>query len=44
VNNGKCIKTLEGHTYDIYSVAYSPDGKYIISGSGDKTIKIWGME
>ncbi|MEE1097710.1 MAG: hypothetical protein U0K83_05205, partial [Bacteroidales bacterium] len=23
------------------SVAYSPDGTKIISGSGDKTIKIW---
>jgi WD40 repeat protein len=22
-------------------VAYSPDGKYIINGSYDKTIKIW---
>ena len=23
------------------SVAYSPDGKHIVSGSGDKTVKIW---
>ena len=23
------------------SVAYSPDGKHIVSGSYDKTVKIW---
>ena len=26
---------------DINSVAFSPDGKTIVSGSGDKTIKVW---
>ncbi|MDD7589908.1 MAG: hypothetical protein SPJ75_05155, partial [Candidatus Onthomorpha sp.] len=36
-----CLKTLEGHSEDILSVAYSPDGTKIVSGSGDKTIKIW---
>ena len=25
----------------VTSVAYSPDGKHIVSGSGDKTVKIW---
>ena len=37
----KCLKTLEGHSYDVNSVAYSPDSTKIISGSGDNTIKIW---
>ena len=36
-----CLKTLEGHSWDVSSVAYSPDGTKIVSGSGDKTIKIW---
>lgn len=35
------LKTLEGHSDAVSSVAYSPDGKYIISGSYDKTFKIW---
>ena len=35
------LKTLEGHSSYVSSVAYSPDGTKIISGSGDKTIKIW---
>ena len=37
----KCLKTLAGHSYSVLSVAYSPDGKRIISGSADNTIKIW---
>ena len=32
------------HSAIIYSVAYSPDGKYLASGSGDKTIKLWEVE
>ena len=37
----KCLKTLKGHSDDVYSVAYSPDGTKIVSGSTDGTIKIW---
>jgi WD40 repeat protein len=32
---------LEGHSLGVLSVVYSPDGTKIISGSVDKTIKIW---
>ena len=36
---GQC--TLTGHSDSVHSVAYSPDGKHIVSGSYDKTVKIW---
>jgi WD40 repeat protein/ribosomal protein L40E len=38
------LQVLEGHTGYVYSVAYSPDGSRIASGSGDKAIKIWDAE
>jgi len=38
----ECLKTLEGHKDWVYSVIESQDGKHIISGSADGTIKIWG--
>ncbi|TDL24718.1 hypothetical protein BD410DRAFT_850870, partial [Rickenella mellea] len=34
----------EGHTDSVDSVAFSPDGKHIVSGSWDKTIRVWNTE
>ena len=31
------------HSRDVTSVALSPDGTKIVSGSSDKTIKVWDM-
>ena len=33
--------TLEGHAGWVMSVAFSPDGQRLASGSGDQTVKIW---
>ncbi|KAJ5712499.1 G-protein beta WD- 40 repeats containing protein [Penicillium malachiteum] len=35
------IQTLEGHSAQVLTVAFSPDGKQIASGSVDETIKLW---
>ncbi|MFM6474261.1 MAG: serine/threonine protein kinase, partial [Dolichospermum sp.] len=44
INNkliGKLLQTLTGHSDWVWSVAYSPDGQTLASGSDDKTIKLW---
>src|SRR5258706_4154551 len=33
-----------GHTRAILSMCYSPDGTRVVSGSNDKTIRIWDAE
>jgi WD40 repeat protein len=43
VAKGKELATLKGHTGFVFSVAYSPDGKTLASGSYDKTIKLWDV-
>lgn len=36
-----CRHTLRRHQDPVYSVAFSPDGRYIASGSFDKWLFIW---
>ena len=32
------------HDYDVFSVAYSPDGTHIVSGSREKSVRIWNID
>lgn len=41
VERGICIHTLTKHQEPVYSVAFSPDGKHLASGSFDKCVHIW---
>ena len=41
VNNDQLLINLEGHTNFICSVIFSEQSDYLISGSSDKSIKLW---
>ncbi|KAF7348845.1 WD40 repeat-like protein [Mycena venus] len=43
-NWSSTLKVFQGYTHWIWSVALSPDGKQIVSGSWDKTVRIWDSE
>ena len=37
-------RTLKGHNAYVWSVAFSPDGKKVLSGSWDNTAKLWDVQ
>ena len=41
VESEKLLHSFEGHKGWVYSVGYSPDGQYLVSGSRDKTVRVW---
>jgi WD40 repeat protein len=41
---GSLLQTLTGHTDAVHSVAFSPDGQFLASGSYDHQVRLWRVD
>jgi WD40 repeat protein len=42
--DGKKIGEFAGHESDVWAVAPSRDGRFLVSGSADETVKLWNLK
>jgi WD40 repeat protein len=44
ITTGRQLRELKGHTYAVFGLDYSPDGKYLVSASFDGSVRLWDAE
>ncbi|CAI9118985.1 OLC1v1020632C1 [Oldenlandia corymbosa var. corymbosa] len=44
VEKMQTIKTVRGHCHPVYCATFDRSGRFVITGSDDKLVKIWSME
>lgn len=42
--SARCLRTLQGHTNQVWGIAFSPDGQRLASVGDEKFIRIWHTE
>ncbi len=42
--NGTRLGDFVGHEGDVWALTPSPDGRYLVSGSADQTVRLWNAE
>jgi WD40 repeat protein len=43
LTSGVTLLTLEGHTSFINTLVITPDGQHAVSGSDDRTVRVWNL-
>lgn len=43
LNSHELLLSLSGHSGGITSTSFSPNSLFVVSGSEDKTVRVWGL-